>query len=84
MLSSKQMLSAQAATKLRLASSVVALSIAAATFAGAVVPSAHSTRAASAPTLEAQMQILRECEQGLDYGGVDSFEGMLLDFACVS
>ena len=85
MLTSKGKFSARATTKLGLATTVAALSIVAVTFAGAAVASAQSTSAASAPasyTLEAQVQILRECDAYLDY--LDSFEGMLSNFVCGS
>lgn len=71
--------------KLGLATTVAALWIGAVTFAGAGVTSVQSASVASASaghTLEAQVQILRECETDLDY--LDSFEGMLSDIVCGS
>jgi hypothetical protein len=87
MLTSKGKLSGKATTTLGLATTVAALWFAATTFAGAAVTSAQSTSAASraaSSTLEGQLQILRECEEGLDYERLDSFEGMLSGYACVS
>ncbi len=87
MSTSKGKLSAKATTTLGLATTVAALWFAAATVAGAAVTSAQSTSAAAAPassTLEVQLQILRECEEGLDDELLDPFEGMLSGYACVS
>jgi hypothetical protein len=91
MLTSKGKAAAKAATKLRLttAVAVAACSIAAVTFAGAAVASVRPTSAASAPAssaLEAQVQLLRECEEGSNYSREDSLEclleGLLDGFAC--
>jgi hypothetical protein len=89
MLTSKGKLSAQATTKLGLATMVAAFSIAAVTFAAAAMASAQSTSAASAPassTLEAQIQLLHECVEGSNYSREESLEclleGMLDGFAC--
>jgi hypothetical protein len=71
--------------QLGLATTGAALWIAAVTFVGAGVTSVQSTSVASAPagyTLEAHVQILRECETDPDY--LDSFEGMLSDVLCGS
>jgi hypothetical protein len=87
MLTSKGKLSAKVTTTLGLAATVAALWFAAATYAGPAVTSAQSTSAASTPassTLQVQLQILRGCEEGLDYERLDSFEGMLSGYACVS
>jgi hypothetical protein len=86
MVTSKENSSAKARAKFGRARTIAALSIAAVTFAGAAVKP-QSTSAAStlgSSTLEVQVQTLRECEEGLDYGRLDSFEGMLSDFACIS
>jgi hypothetical protein len=89
MLTSEGKAAAKAATKLRLTTAVAAWSIAAVTLAGAAMASAQSTSAASAPAssaLEAQVQLLRECEEGSNYSREDSLEclleGMLDGFAC--
>jgi hypothetical protein len=89
MLTSKRKLSAQATTKRGLATTVAAFSIAAVTCAGAAMVSAQSTSAALAPvssTLRAQVQLLRECEEGSNYSREDSLEclleGTLDGFAC--
>lgn len=77
MLTSKGKAAAKATTKLRLTTAVAACSIAAVTFAGAAVASARPTSAASAPAgsaLEAQVQLLRECEEGTNYSREDSLE----------
>jgi hypothetical protein len=89
MVTSKGKLPTQAATKLGLAATVAAFPIIAVTFAGAVTASAQSTSAASAPassTLEAQVQLLRECEEGSNYSREETLEclleGMLDGSAC--
>lgn len=72
--------------RLRLAATVAAHGIAAATFAGAAVTSIQSTTAASAPasySLEAQVQTLRECHADIA-DELGSFEGMLSDLVCSS
>lgn len=71
--------------KLRPATTVAALWIAAVAFAGAAVTAAESASTAFMPassTLGVQVQILRDCRD-VDYGRVDGFEGMLSDFVCV-
>jgi hypothetical protein len=89
MLISEGKAAAKATTKLRPAMAVAACSIAAVTLAGAAMASAQSTSAASAPAspaLEAQVQLLRECEEVSNYSREDSLEclleGMLDGFAC--
>jgi hypothetical protein len=81
MLTSKENLSAKATAKLDLATTIAALF--SATFIGADVVPVQSASSSSSPARVAQVQILRECDEGLDYGRLDSFEGMLSDYTCV-
>lgn len=88
MLPSKEKLSTKAMAKLGRARTIAALSVAAVT-AGAAMAFAESTSVASVPassTLEAQLQIVRECDDDSNYSREDSLEclleGTLGGFAC--
>jgi hypothetical protein len=83
MLTSKEKLSAKATAKLDLATAIAALLLVAATFTAADVVPVQSASSSSSPARVAQVQILRECDEGLDYGRLDSFEGMLSDYTCI-
>jgi hypothetical protein len=83
MLTSIETLSAKATAKLDLATTIAAVSLFSATFIGAGVVPVQSASSSSSPARVAQVQILRECDEGLDYGRLDSFEGMLSDYTCV-
>jgi hypothetical protein len=74
-------------TKFGLATTVAVFWMAAMPFAGAAAISAPWTSAASSPagsTLEAQVQVLRECEEGVDYGELETFEGLHSGIVCGS
>jgi hypothetical protein len=83
MLTSKENSSAKATAKLDLATTIAALSLFAATFIGADVVPVQSASSSSSSARVPQVQILRECDEGLDYGRLDSFEGMRSNDACV-
>ena len=65
---------------------IALLGTAAVTSSQTAVTAIRSASAAPAParsTLELHALILRDCRD-IDYGRVDGFEGMLLDFVCGS
>jgi hypothetical protein len=89
MLPARGNLAAKATTKPGRATTIAALSIVAVFFAGTAMTSAQPTSARSAPasfTLEAQVQLLGECEEASNYSREESLEclleGTLDGFAC--